>query len=412
MRYLEIAQRIAGDILASKKPGERLPGLRELAKKEHISLITARNVYLHLAGQGLITSKQGSGTYVAYGRHKGPIDMSSIRPPEEHLLWALRHLKADPAGLSAYDPPEGLEPLIHHVSKWLKRTGIETDPIITAGSQQALFLTGLALLKPGDEVAVEDPGYTGALRIFESLGASIRHIPYIKSPEDINALTRERIRLFYTMPQCHIPTGLHIPSQARTRLLETALKNDFYILEDDPLSELGDILPLKASDTGDRVIYIKSLSNILGPGLRIGFTAIPQPLYSSILNLKEINDLSLSGILQRILLGMISSGDLARHITRLKTELCNRRSYISENFGSYTDGPCLWLDMNSPGRIHSERLFRKGIRVTPGDIYGARWANHIRISIMTPSGRDFNKAMQIIKTYMEKHSRPGLTDLF
>ena len=145
------------------------------------------------------------------------------------------------------------------------------------------------------------------------------------------------------MPQGHIPTGGSIPDGLRDRLLEIACKKDFFIIEDDPLSEIVGITPLKARDTHERVVYIKSLSNILGPGLRIGFAVVPSPMYTSFIHLKEINDLSLSGILQRCLFAMLDSSDLEEHVKRLKTELRTRLAYLSQATTWATNGPCLWL---------------------------------------------------------------------
>src|SRR5690606_14502789 len=153
----------------------------------------------------------------------------------------------------------------------------------------------LSLLRKGDAVAVEDPGYMGAARIFESLGAEVVSVPCIASREDLDRIGSLDIRLLYTMPHGHIPTGRAMPGYLRDDLIAMAYDKDFFIIEDDPLSDVVGITPLKARDTRERVIYIKSLSNILGPGLRMGFAVFPDSMQSSILDLKEINDLSLSG---------------------------------------------------------------------------------------------------------------------
>jgi len=411
MKYKEIADRLENDIISNKRPGDRLPGLREIAKAEGISLLTARNVYLLLTRKGLITTRQGSGTFVAYSRPKGPIDLSCIAPPEEFLFWIGRHLSISPEGLSVYDPPQGYEPLIMQARQWLEPAGNWGMPIITAGSQQALFLAGLSLLRPGDLVAVENPGYTGARRIFESLGATVKPVPYMDTKDALDHLRDDRIRMFYTMPQAHIPTGSHIPQDVRDDLLSTAEVHDFYILEDDPLSDLTGIRPLKVRDKCERVIYIKSLSNILGPGLRIAFAVLPEHLYTSMLNLKEIIDLSISGILQRTLYEIMASGDLKRHITRLKSEMVVREKHIRDKIQWPSTSPCLWINTLIPGRIHMEKLLRLGVRIMPGDIYGTQWADHIRISLMSASREDFFQAMQIIHGYFLKKSLPELKSM-
>lgn len=411
MRYKEIAERLAEHIMRRYQPGDKLPGLRELARQERISLLTARNVYQHLGRQGLITIRQGSGTHVARTRETGLIDMASIRPSAGLLVWVEGYLKADMHGLWAYDPPQGYDPLRVAARGWLGRQGIEGLPLITGGAQQALFLTGLALLKPGDRVVVEEPGYTGARRIFESLGAEVMSMAYPHTPDDLEMLTKGRIKLFYTMPQAHIPTGAGMPPAVRTALLDLAERHDFYILEDDPLSDLMDVRPLKAQDTLERVIYIKSISNILGPGLRMGLCVPPAALEQRIVQLKEINDLTLSGILQRMFYEMLRSGEFMRHVQRLKAELGERWDMIHKQFSRPGSGACLWLDTGSPGRLHSENLARQGIKITPGDIYGPTWANHIRLSIMTPSRDDLVKGLDTIQAHLAQ-ARPDLITLF
>lgn len=409
MRYKEIAERLAEHIMINHQPGDRLPGLRELARQERISLITARNVYQSLERRGLITLRQGAGTYVAGTGAPGPIDMASIRPPDAMLVWVEAYLRAGMDGLLAYDPPEGYGPLRRSAQEWLAGQGIERMPVITGGAQQALFLAGLALLKPGDRVVVEEPGYIGARRIFESLGAQIIGMPCPRREKDLEPLKQSGIKLYYTMPQAHIPTGANMPDEVRAALLALARRRDFFILEDDPLSDIAGVLPLKARDARDRVVYIKSLSNILGPGLRLGLCVMPAALEKRFLQLKEINDLSLSGILQRLFLEMLASGDLARHIARLKAELERRWGLLHAQGAWQGGGVCLWVDAGSPGRMHAENLKRQGIKIMPGDIYGAAWANHLRLSVLTPSRDVLFEALDSLQTYLGRGSPDLIT---
>jgi len=168
--------------------------------------------------------------------------------------------------------------------------------------------------------------------------------------------------------------------------------------------------PLKARDMHERVIYIKSLSNILGPGLRIGFTVVPGTIYNTIIQLKEINDLSLSGILQRCLSTMLSSSNLKDHVRRLKIELQSRSDYLSHATSWATGGPCLWIKTSVPSRISCEKLLSLGVRVTPGDIYGAQWSDYIRLSVLTPSRMNFERAVGIVQEYLKGTTGPDLTE--
>src|SRR5690606_35024654 len=100
MQYRENADWLAEDMRKNNDPGERLPGVRDLARKEGISLVTARNVYQALKEKGLITVRQGSGTYVMPLKAKGYIDMASIAPPDEMLLWMMQYLSLPFEGLT------------------------------------------------------------------------------------------------------------------------------------------------------------------------------------------------------------------------------------------------------------------------------------------------------------------------
>lgn len=411
MQYKDIAQRLAEDIIKTRKPGERLPGVRELAKQENISLVTARNVYLLLKEKGLITIRQGSGTYVRAFAARGYVDMATLAPPDDMLLWTAKYLSLPLEGLTEYDPPLGYEPLRVVAGDWLRTLGLSSLPVVTAGSQQALFLAGLALLKQGDLVVVEDPCYQGAVRIFESLGAVIKTIPVITSESMLAELKNDRIALLYTMPQGHFPTGLSMPQDLRAKLLDIAQEHDFYIIEDDPVSELLGGLPLKSMDKSDRVIYTKSLSNILGPGLRIGFSIFPESILEAVIRLKEINDLSISSLIQRMLHTLMSSGAFKDHLRNLKTELGLRRRFITDNYQLPAEGMCLWVETPMPGRIYMEHLLQEGIKVTPGDIYGLHWANHARISLLRPSATVFPSAVEKIFSHLQGSGNPRLISL-
>jgi DNA-binding transcriptional MocR family regulator len=412
MQYRDIAERLGKEIMASRKPGDRLPGVRELAEQEGISLVTARNVYALLREKGLLVVRQGSGTFVRAFGDRGFVDMASIGPPDELLLWVGPHLRLPLEGLAEYDPPEGYEPLRERARQWLEESGVDGLPLVTSGSQQALFLAGLALLKRGDAVAVETPCYRGAVRIFESLGAKVVPVPYLTGKDSLNALKNKGIRLFYTMPQGHFPTGRSIPQGVRPALLALAERNGFYIIEDDPVSELVGVPPLKSLDRHHRVIYTKSLSNILGPGLRIGFSLFPEALLEKIVRLKEINDLSISSMIQRMLHALMLSQDFSVYIRKLKALVASRQKLVSGLTGAPVPGVCAWIETPEPGRLHAERLLQAGIRVTPGDIYGPEWAHHIRVSLLRAATARLEEAFQAIRRDVSGDGDTRLIDLF
>lgn len=400
MKSADIASRVARHIIESCQPGQRLPTVRELAQKEGISLVTALNVYRKLALEGLVVAKKGAGTFVAHATDDGIIDMSRVRPGPEQLMWVLGHLHGSMDGLVSYDRPEGYEPLRECAARWLAASGIEGSPIITSGAQQALFLVGLALMGKGGTVVVEDPGYQGASRIFSALGARVVSVPYLKDLNHLDRLASLSFRILYTMPQGHIPTGAFMPADVRQALVGMARDKGFFIIEDDPFSEILGMSPLKSMDRSGRVIYLKSMSNILGPGLRMGIAVAPEDVHQDIVRLKEMNDLSLSGILQRCLHDILGSPSFARHMVALRQEIAERKKTMEEILGIHTHGVCAWIACKGSGRMHLERLLERGVRITPGDIYGPAWSEHIRLSLMGTSRPDCERGLAIVAGYL------------
>ena len=141
-----------------------------------------------------------------------------------------------------------------------------------SGAQQGIDIASKAILNINDNVIVEKPTYAGALSVFKFRRANVFEIPIdedginIKKFEEI--LKKNKIKCFYTMSYFQNPTGISYSREKKIKILELANKYDFYIIEDDYLSELifdENIKhePFRVLDNNDRVIYIKSFSKIL-----------------------------------------------------------------------------------------------------------------------------------------------------
>ncbi len=102
------------------------------------------------------------------------------------------------------------------------------------------------------------------------------------------------------------PTGISCSLEKKKAILNLATIYDFYIIEDDYLSELIydksiQYITFKSLDRNDRVIYIKSFSKIFLPGIRIGYVIAPKDLREQIQNCKINTDISTSSLMQRAL---------------------------------------------------------------------------------------------------------------
>jgi DNA-binding transcriptional MocR family regulator len=169
--------------------------------------------------------------------------------------------------------------------------------------------------------------------IFTMYGAKLVGVPLESDGINIDILRayvrRYQPKLLYTMPIYQTPTGITMSPEKRQALLALAEQHDFYIIEDDLFSDLNlddqPVLPLKSEDINDRVIYIKSFSKLLMPGIRTSFVVMPKRLHDQIINTKYATDLANSGFLQRALASFIVHGEFQQHVQTLSQ--CYRQQY-------------------------------------------------------------------------------------
>ena len=169
---------------------------------------------------------------------------------------------------------------------WENSLNIE-DLLIVSGAQQGIDIASKAILNINDNVIVEKPTYGGALSVFKWRRANIFEVEMEKDGVNLEdfeeILKKNRIRCFYTMSYFQNPTGVSYSLEKKKKLIELAEKYDFYIIEDDYLSELiyeesVEYIPFKWLDRSDRVIYIKSFSKIFLPGIRLGYIICPEEI--------------------------------------------------------------------------------------------------------------------------------------
>ncbi len=151
----------------------------------------------------------------------------------------------------------------------------ESDEIlITLGAQNALYIIGQVLCDKRKPIAVEDPSYQGVRNAFQLSGHHLVGVPVDKHGLVVSAIP-ENSQLVFATPSHQFPTMVTMPKERREALLESAVKNDFLIVEDDYEAEMNfsarPSLPLRSLDKTERVIYVGSLSKTISPGLRFGF---------------------------------------------------------------------------------------------------------------------------------------------
>jgi GntR family transcriptional regulator/MocR family aminotransferase len=354
------------------QPGERLPSTRDLAKTLMISRNTVIAAYKVLAGEGYLVNEPRSGFRVNQATQafrtlsvrasasrqrqaspRIPVGPVPFRPtqPDVNLfplqIWNRHRNRVLKRGLSLLHYQSrfsiGLDELRSQVADYLRdsrgvRCGWQ-EVAITNGSQQALFLLAHLLLKPGEPVYMEDPGYNGAKRAWQNVGAAIVPTPIDSEGIRLPPTGKFNAKVIYVTPSHQFPLGVCMSLARRLALLEAAREADAWIVEDDYDAEFrytsAPQPSLQSLDERRRVIYIGSFSKTLFPGLRIGYVVLPPSLVEPFTNLKSIADDYSPLIDQATLAAFLESGGFYAHLRRCRKHYAERQSHFLARVKQY-----------------------------------------------------------------------------
>lgn len=357
-----------------------------MANRLGVSKNTVATVYGMLIAEGLIESRQGSGTFViregvlapSSAGSKAEMDPRLPQQPETYSVGAgairspgakvnlqfglvdqqrfafdvWRRLTSrvlrDFARQPSYSfPPPGVARLraaiCGHVS-FARAIACDTESVIVlSGAQQAFDIIARTLVTPGAVVAVEDPGYPPARAAFAAAGARIAPVPVDDSGLLVDALPRDA-RIVYVTPSHQFPTGAEMSAERRRALLDFAAKYGSVIIEDDYDGEFrfgGEIHDaLQTLDRNGSVIYIGTFSKCLFAAVRVGFVIAPPWLGPALIATKKLGDWSSPGLSQLALASFIEEGHLARHVRRMRGHYAPRRQALLDALETCAEG---WL---------------------------------------------------------------------
>ncbi|WP_311407374.1 aminotransferase-like domain-containing protein [Liquorilactobacillus uvarum] len=256
-----------------------------------------------------------------------------------------------------YQTVSGFENLRRRLAQWAGQTAdikaVADNILITQGGQQALDLIGKLLLNAGDEVVVEAPTYVGALSALDQYDPYYYDVAMEDDGINLEQLesvlqAHPNIKLLYTVPDFHNPTGVTLSLNKRKKLVELAEKYDFFILEDTPYRDLrykGTKLPsIKSFDRHGHVLFVSSFSKILMPGLRVGWVVADKEIIDRLRKLKTSSDLETPGIVLAALDQYMEDNDLRKHIEGML-----------QTYRSRLDAMLAVLDETMPADVHYTR---------------------------------------------------------
>ncbi len=212
-----------------------------------------------------------------------------------------------------YGSGQGHPKLREQICEMMALEGIRAHPedvVVTTGSQQALDLISRIFIDPGDVVLVEAPSYVGALGTFHQYQASVVHVSMDDNGMIPDALrdaiktTRaagRKIKFLYLIPNYQNPTGVLLPADRRTEILDICREEEIFVVEDNPYGLLGFDRPspnaMRAEDS-ENVIYLGSFSKTIASGLRVGWALVPPSLKDKLVIASESSILCTSNFSQ------------------------------------------------------------------------------------------------------------------
>ena len=368
----QLATHLRGVILdGTLRPGAALASSRALADALGIARASVTTAYEQLAAEGYVTARQGAAVRVAHGLPAGPRPRDTTprpRPPAAvpeparpfatgavdaalfpRLAWsrALARAWRDPRALLGRPDPFGFPPLREaiaaHLAEWRGLVVPAARIVVTSGAVESILLLARALLRPGERVAVEDPGY---LPVRTALGdAGLRVVPLRIDAQGFDPArleSRRSVRAVLVTPSRQFPMGPAMPVARRLALLAWAARTGALVIEDDFDSEYryrGAPLPALAGlDGAGRTLYLGSFSKVLSGALRIGWMVLPESALAPMQALLARSGSGASLVPQPALADFIVSGRLARHVRRTRRAFAARQAALLGAAGRHFDG--------------------------------------------------------------------------
>lgn len=413
-----ISQRIQWAVYS---PNQRVPSIRQLAKKLGVSAFTVTQAYEHLVAENVLTAKPGSGFYVRAQSILPAIESSALptsRPMDTR--WLIQHMFSDIAPLrspgSGMLPPEwmhydklqyllrqvvqevdsfaydygtiqGYLPLRQFFAQQLDVMGVHCPSaqiITTSGVADAVNIVARGLLSAGETVLVDEPGWFWLSGNLLNQGLKVIGVARDGQGPDIAQLTRimqvYRPKLYVTNSVLHNPTSYNLHPARAHQVLNLIHQYDSYILEDDLFSAFdpgGLALRYAILDQCQRVFYVTGVSKSVGANWRVGLLACPKAQMDTVIREKMLSHITGSQFNERVIHKWWSQGDYRRQIRTIQQKLYQAHQWLRRALPEiglqYPEhaqaGMFLWLDTGVDSSELALSAYQDGWLVAPGQLF-------------------------------------------
>ena len=436
----------------------RLPSIRRFAADHNVSKFTVVQAYDRLVASGHIQPRHGAGFFVNRLAQSDARTEGDLGPDKAtDVLWLIhrqsrefrfRHIPGSgwlPARwmeengldramrevsrrgvrsiLSGYGDPQGYAPLREKVARRLAEFGIDASSdqiLLTNGITGATDLVGRYLVRPGDVVFVNDPGYYQTFGHMRALGATIHGVPWTECGPDLERLESmartHHPRFFVTSSIVQNPTGHSMSQSTAFRLLQLAESHDFYIVEDDVDGPCHPAPPprLAGLDALHRVIYLHGYSKALSPRLRVGVLAANRDLIQDLVDFKMLTHAASSEFAERVVHEVIVQGQFRKYRAKLVSKLERAREEALRRLeamgfgpvGDNTHGLFAWMDV--PGVADTtalaEAAAKRDILLAPGAMFSPDMAPSTKMRFNVAFCRS-DELFRELEALLNRHAR-------
>ncbi|MGG7665743.1 PLP-dependent aminotransferase family protein [Dyadobacter sp. BHUBP1] len=448
--YMQIADAVIAAIQSGKLvAGSILPGSRQLAAQLNVNRNTVVEALDVLTAEGWLVSKERRGIFVAdvqpatsleksLVRKSGMVRELDVKPlvvfddglpdsalaPIDELARAYRQIFARKGRwqMMGYRHEAGdpeFRKAIAQMLNYKRSMRLSADQVfITRGSQMAMFLAAHALLKPGDHVLIENPGYKPAWEAFAHAGANLLPVnvdthgividevkEYLKQYPDIKAV--------YITPHHQFPTTVTLSLRRRMELVALSNEHGFTIIEDDYDHEFHysprPVMPVSSLEQARNYVYIGTMSKIVAPALRIGYLASCVSVIDKVANLRKIIDVQGDYMMEQAVFQLIQEGEIRRHLKRTTSLYKSKRDSFEKlllqcladkvDFTKPEGGLAFWVTPKKPVDLVqlAAILKQKGIALISPDTFCYKgFANGFRLGYASLSEPQMQEGIKAI----------------
>ncbi|GLK88010.1 aminotransferase-like domain-containing protein [Pseudomonas turukhanskensis] len=439
-RYKQVVDRLAADIRGGQLiPGTRLPTHRQLARSHGIALATATRVYSELESMGLVSGETGRGTFVretalppglGIDQPASNPDMLDLNfnypalPGQANLLRkALRELAVagDMEALLRYQPHAGRQHEQQAVAAHLRDRGIDVQAenvLLVSGAQHGLAITAMALLHPGDVIAVDALTYSGFKVLAETYRLELAPIAAGADGPDLNALRQlcktRRVRAVYCMPTLHNPLGWVLDLPTREQLATIAREHGLLIIEDAAYAFLADNPPPPlATLAPERTVYISGFSKSVATGLRVGFVAAPSAWVPALERCIRATTWNTPSVMTAIACRWLEDGTVAQLEAQKRDDACQRQAIARRVLAglplvAHPASYFVWLPLGEDVRADqvAMALLQQGVSVSTAEPFctAAQVPHALRLALGSLTLDVLPQALQTVRDVIERHT--------